>query len=170
MKKLLLLIALFSCFSVMAEKVYQSPAEFVQQAYSGKSPKPKTLWLNKEQKLIIADILQHNYNRLRIRYWPQGDTSVWVLEEIGKESPITVGLVVKQQQLKHIKVLVYRESRGDEVTQEFFTKQFINAKLTADKQLDQHIDGITGATLSVRALSKLARLALWLDQQATSNK
>lgn len=154
----------------MAENVYQSPEKFVQQSYDGNAPKPKTLWLNKDQKLVIADILQHNYNRLRIRYWPQGNTSVWVLEEIGKESPITVGLVVTQQQLKQIKVLVYRESRGDEVTQEFFTQQFVNAKLTADNQLDKHIDGITGATLSVRALSKLARLALWLDQQLDIKK
>ncbi|WP_340679580.1 FMN-binding protein, partial [Paraglaciecola sp.] len=33
-------------------------------------------------------------------------------------------------------------------------------------QLNQHVDGITGATLSVRALNKLARIALYLHQQS----
>ena len=31
--------------------------------------------------------------------------------------------------------------------------------------LDQHVDGISGATLSVRALKKIARISLYLEQQ-----
>lgn len=165
MKNLIFILSLLISCSAFAEQVIQAPDEFVSQAFSSDTPKAKTLWLNKEQKAEIADILQHDYNRLRIRYWPQGERSVWVLEEIGKEAPITVGLVVEKQQLKQIKVLIYRESRGDEVKADFFTNQFIGAKLIENKQLDKQIDGVTGATLSVRALTKLARMALWLDQQ-----
>ncbi|TRX58055.1 FMN-binding protein [Thalassomonas sp. M1454] len=165
MKKYFLILSLLVSSSVFAEQVIQAPEDFVAQAFTSTTPKAKTLWLNKEQKAEIADILQHNYNRLRIRYWPQGERSAWILEEIGKEAPITVGLVVEKQQLKQIKVLIYRESRGDEVKADFFTKQFVDAKLIDNKQLDKQIDGITGATLSVRALTKLARMALWLDQE-----
>jgi Na+-transporting NADH:ubiquinone oxidoreductase subunit NqrC len=32
-------------------------------------------------------------------------------------------------------------------------------------RLDRHIDGISGATLSVNAINKLSRLALYLHQQ-----
>ena len=65
--------------------------------------------------------------------------------------------------LKQLKVLTFRESRGDEIRHDFFSKQFTLATLTKDKALSQQIDGITGATLSVRATTKVARLALWLN-------
>ncbi len=165
LRLLVLICCLLFTNKLLAEQVYQSTTNFVRHAFAGELPQAKTLWLNKAQKTTIADILQHKYHRLRIRYWLQGDASVWVLDEIGKESPITVGLHVKAQRLQQVKVLVYRESRGDEVKADFFTDQFIDAQLSKDLQLDTHIDGITGATLSVRALTKLARMALWLDQQ-----
>lgn len=47
----------------------------------------------------------------------------------------------------------------------FFTDQFQDAQLTEGLRLDQTIDSIAGATMSVDALKKLGRLALYLDQQ-----
>jgi hypothetical protein len=64
-----------------------------------------------------------------------------------------------------LRVLEFRESRGWEVRYPFFTDQFGGIGLRPDLQLDRPIDGISGATLSVRALKKLARLALYLTQQ-----
>ena len=48
--------------------------------------------------------------------------------------------------------------------------QFKDATLTGDKELDKKIDGISGATLSVNALTKLARLALYLDSQVNNKE
>ncbi len=76
--------------------------------------------------------------------------------------PITTGLAVDDGAIERIRVLVYRESRGWEVRYDFFTAQFIGARLDGDARLDRRIDGISGATLSVRALTNLARLALYL--------
>jgi hypothetical protein len=104
---------------------------------------------------------------MRLRYWQQDNETVWILDEIGKEAPITVGIHIKDHAIVRTKVLVYRESRGDEVRHDFFTDQFKSAKLDDQTQLDQHIDGITGATLSVRALTKLSRIALWLNNYVT---
>jgi uncharacterized protein with FMN-binding domain len=84
------------------------------------------------------------------------------LEEIGKEQPITTGIVVEDGKIDQVKVLVFRESRGFEVRYPFFTDQFRGATLREGLDLDREIDGISGATLSVRALTKLARLALLL--------
>jgi hypothetical protein len=70
--------------------------------------------------------------------------------------------VVSGGRLERIKVLVFRESRGWEVRHPFFTDQFRETGLTGDLDLDRDIDGISGATLSVRALKKLSRLALYL--------
>lgn len=147
-----------------ANSVYQSPEQFIENAL-GNLPKAKVVWLKYEDKDIIAEILSHQYNRMRIRYWQEKDSTVWILEEIGKEKPITIGVHIKNSEIITLKVLIYRESRGDEVRHAFFTDQFNYAKLTDDNGLTTHIDGITGATMSVRALTKVASMALWLHNK-----
>jgi len=143
--------------------VYQEPAAFVGEAFAGRPPASATLWLDAAMQNEIAAILGHRYPAMRLRYWHDGARSAWVLEEIGKEEPITVGIVVGQGRIERVKVLAFRESRGGEVRHPFFTRQFEGAGLDAGRGLDRPIDGISGATLSVRALTKLARLALYLD-------
>lgn len=145
---------------------YQEQQDYIQEML-GSLPSPKVYWLKDADKHIITQILAHDFNKIRLRYWQKDQQSVWVLDEIGKEKPITVGIYVKQGQIANLRVLTYRESRGDEVRHEFFTQQFNQATLNSRLELDRHIDGITGATMSVRALSKLARIALYLDQQTS---
>ncbi len=145
--------------------VYQSSEAFLDEVFRGKVPRPKMIWLTGDIKEVATDILSHPPSSLRTRYWQDGQRSVWILEEIGKEKPITTGIVIKQGKIEKIRVLIFRESRGWEVKREAFTDQFVNVTLTEDKELNQTIDGITGATLSVRALKKLARLALYLDSR-----
>lgn len=158
-------------FAVMAHAaVYQEAGAFVEEAFAGKPPAPKTLWLEAAMQAEVVKILGHRYPVMRLRYWSEGHRSAWILEEIGKEEPITVGIVVNWQKIELIKVLEFRESRGGEVRHPFFTRQFEGAGLRDDRDLDRSIDGISGATLSVRALTKLARLALYLDSQAGASR
>jgi hypothetical protein len=91
---------------------------------------------------------------------------VWILEEVGKEEPITAGFVVADGRIDHVRVLVYRESRGGEVRYPAFLKQFKSSKLAQDNTLDGSIDGIAGATLSVGAMERMARLALFFDRMS----
>jgi len=155
--------------------VYQTPKAFIS-ASLGENSQVKVLWLTKEDKVIIADILSHKFNRIRIRYWQSKHETVWILNEKGKERPITVGVHIVNHLSKNVshqdkatiqklKVLTFRESRGDEVRHEFYAKQFNHAGLDSERRLTKHVDGITGATLSVRATTKVARLALWLNSQ-----
>ena len=60
--------------------------------------------------------------------------------------------------------MAYRESRGGEVRHANFLKQYQNVGLLPDNFLNKNIDGISGATLSVRAMGRMARLALYYDQ------
>ena len=150
---------------VFAGGVYQEPAEFIDQVFDKNPPKPEVLWLDKALKEKVAGILDHNYSGLRIRYWQKDKKSAWILDEIGKEKPITAGIVINDGKIEQLKILAFRESRGWEVRHDFFTSQFTQASLKDDQQLDKKIDNISGATLSVRAVSKLARIALLLDQQ-----
>ena len=172
MKQILKTIIVFICLSsvnALAGGVYQKPDEFINQVFNNNPPKAEVLWLKKDLKKQITDILDHKYNGLRIRYWQQNQNSnrksVWILDEIGKEKPITTGIVINNGQIELVKVLVFRESRGWEVRHDFFTDQFKQTKLVADNNLSQSIDNISGATLSVRAVRKLAKIALLLDQE-----
>ena len=162
------LVMLCGHASVEAKGVYQTPAAFISHSFTDVKPEAKVLWLNKADKSIVANILQHKFNRMRIRYWQANNQTVWILDEIGKEKPITIGVHIKNDQIEHFKVLTFRESRGDEVRHEFFSEQFINATLNDENRLNKNVDGITGATLSVRATTKVARLALWLHTKVVT--
>ena len=160
-----LLLALV-CANLAARGVYQQPQDFLSDTFGGSVPEPAVIWLTGERKQVVNRLLGHRYASLRVRYWARDERSAWILEEIGKDLPITIGLVVNDGLLEQIKVLVFRESRGWEIRHPFFTDQFDQAQLNAEQQLDRTIDGISGATLSVRAMKKLAALSLYLDQQA----
>jgi len=164
-KVLTFLILLSVSALAVADSPYQSPEEFLGEVFAGSPPAPGVVWLKAEVKETTGDILGHSYPGIRIRYWGEDRRTAWILEEIGKTQPITVGLVVNKNALESIRVLAFRESRGWEVRYPFFTDQFSGIQLTPDRQLDRPVDGISGATLSVRALKKLARLALYLHQQ-----
>lgn len=146
-----------------AGQVYQEPDVFVAEAL-GSRLQSKVLWLTRAMQAEVAKILGHPPQQLRQRYWSDGAKSVWVLEEIGKEEPITTGFVVANGRIDHARVLVYRESRGSEVRYPAFLEQFAGADLAPDNQLSRKIDGISGATLSVSALERLARVALYFDR------
>lgn len=148
-----------------AGTVYQEPQEFITESFAGHRPKPASVWIVGEHKAAVRRIMGHDPDALRVRYWGSGQRTAWILEETGKAHPITVGVVIHRDRLERLKVLVFRESRGDEVRYPFFTDQFRGRRLTGDGRLDREINGISGATLSVRALKKVARLALYLHQQ-----
>lgn len=145
--------------------VYQAPEEFIEEAFTGEPPRPTALWITPALREPINDILGHPPSKMRLRYWRRDGRTAWVVEEIGKEKPITTGIVIDEGRIERVKVLVFRETRGWEVRHDFFTNQFEQVSLKKDLGLDRHIDGISGATLSVRALKKQARVALFLSQQ-----
>ena len=145
--------------------VYQTEQEFVREIFGQSLADAERLWLRGELKARVSEILGHDYAALRLRYWRSNGRSLWILEEIGKERPITLGLVVGSEGVEHVRVLTYRESRGYEVRFPHFLRQFDRARMDDAYRLDRNIDGISGATLSVRAVTQLVRMALYLHAQ-----
>ena len=144
-----------------ARGTYQEPEAFVREVFAGHAPAGKVLWLTPPLQAEAARILQHPFAQRRVRYWRAGTRSAWVLDEIGKEEPITTGIVIENNRIEQVRVLIYRESRGDEVRHPQFVAQYRGATLTPGLELDRSIDNISGASLSVTALTRLARLALY---------
>ena len=168
MSNLILGFSLLVTINAYAKGVYQQPDTFIEQHFNGETPSARVLWLSDDLRHQLEQVLQHDYNGRRIRYWQQGERSAWILEEVGKKKPITTGIVINSNKIEHIRVLVFRETRGWEVRYDFFTNQFIDARIDNNNTLDRHIDGISGATLSVRAVTKLARIALLLHKHLSS--
>ncbi len=169
LKKLLIFLALLASAyiaSVSARGVYQEPQEFLDDVFAGKTPQLEKLWIKKDLKDKVHRILGHDLGVLRIRYWGRDGRTAWILDEIGKEQPITAGIVVNEGKIESVKVLVFREARGWEIRYPFFTDQFKGVLLDEQDELNKGIDGISGATLSVSALTRLAQLALLLHRHS----
>jgi len=167
MMRSLLTILVVTALAMQAASadVYQAPAEFVRETFGGEQPMAKAVWVTGDLKARVKKVLGHPYRDLRVRYWVLDGRSAWILEEVGKIEPITVGVVVEDGRIEAMKVLAYRESRGFEIRFPFFMDQYRGAQVDANSKLDRQIDGISGATLSVRAATRLARLALVLDRE-----
>lgn len=142
---------------------------FLAGTFAGKAPTPQMLWLTPDLKARAARVLDHSYAGMRVKYWRDGNRTAWVIDEIGKERPITIGVVVANGRIEQVQVLAFRESRGGEVRYPFFTRQFANLGLKDGDRLDGHVDGITGATLSVWAVTKVSRLALVFHGEVVRN-
>ena len=145
---------------------YLETADYLRAAFPDGEPTPNTLWVTSEIRQSAEDTLGHGIASLRVRYWHRDRRTAWILDQIGKEQPITVGVVVEDNAASMVRVLEFRESRGWEVRYAFFTDQYNDVRLDARNQIDRQIDSITGATLSVNAVTRVVRLALFLYRYA----
>ena len=107
-----------------AQGVYMEPEAFLLAAFPDGEAATKTLWITDELRGPVEALLGHRFNALRVRYWAHGDSTAWILDEIGKEKPITIGVVVRGDAVDTVRVLEFREIRGWEVRYPFFTDQF----------------------------------------------
>lgn len=161
-------VLLFSFSGIAnAKEVYLEPKQFLANHFSGEVPKAKKLWVKGEVKESFKKIMERKGPKL-MKYWTDGNKTVWILEEIGKAQPITTGYAVEDGKIVQVRILIYRETHGYEVRHPTYTKQFEGATTVSMTKLDRQIDGISGATLSHWALLKMAKLALYLDSHVKS--
>jgi hypothetical protein len=86
-----------------------------------------------------------------------------VLEEKGRFKPITFLVHLgPDRRVAAVLVMVYRESRGDAVRRERFLRQFAGKDGDDPLRLNRDVVGISGATMSSRALAAGVRKALLL--------
>lgn len=167
-------------FSNVDIREYETQDKFITRNFTATTPpKQSALWLTSDLKSEIQRDFNYQIRGLRVKYWEDNNRTVWILDEIGKEQPITLGVVIENNVIDSVSVLIYRESRGGEIRYPFFTDQFKGIQLidtNANKnsannthknikkkyKLNKRVDGITGATLSVSATKKITKVALFL--------
>ena len=143
---------------------YQTRAEFLLESFGTEQPPTAVVWLDDELRQTATRVLGHPPAMLRVRYWYDGAKTAWIIDEIGKEQAITFGIVIENAAIQALRVMEFRESRGWEIRYPFFTAQFAALQLNDRGALSRGIDGISGATLSVKAATRSATLALVLDE------
>ena len=149
---------------------YPTPDAFLRAAFGSQVPAPTVLWPSPALQARILDTLGHPYRQLRIRYWRDGSgqRTAWILADVGKTEDITLGFVIKNGAIESTEVLDFREERGWEIRFPAFRAQFQGQRLDGlGQRLTRPVDGITGATLSVAAYTRMARMALQLHQSVT---
>ncbi|WP_028006504.1 FMN-binding protein [Solimonas flava] len=146
-------------------KTFQTPDAFIAEAFApGTPPPPTVLDLDAAKQAQIGAVFGRPYPQARLRYWKADGRSAWIFDDIGKEGyvPTTCGFVVAGGAIEHARVLIYRESRGEQIAQPSFLQQLIGAR-AAGGGIDKKVDNISGATLSVKMMQRMARTALVFD-------
>lgn len=86
-----------------------------------------------------------------------------VVNQLGLYKPITFLVAVDAEGLvTRVVLMVYRESRGEAVKRRRFLRQYEGKSLDDPIRLNRDIDGVTGATVSVRGVNAGVRKALAL--------
>ena len=94
-----------------------------------------------------------------------------ITNQIGLYKPITFIVKVKPDfKVDGVWIMVYRESRGSQVKRQRFLTQYKKKKVTSHIRLNRDIVGISGATLSVRALNAGVKRVLTVLDIAYSQK
>lgn len=146
---------------------YQTPAAFLAEAFGATPPAPKVLVLDAGAQTKLSAAFGRNYPQAQIRYWRANGRTAWILDDLGKVGYqlTTSGFVVKDKAIDFARVLIYRESRGEQIAEASFLKKIAGARY-AGSGLDRTVDNISGATLSVKMMERMAAAALVLDSLA----
>ena len=139
-----------------------APETFVNESL-GVLPAKQKILLQGEVQDAVRSVYGGRYPAFSIPYWEQDGARVWILKARGKHGYVQAGFVVRDGRLCSASVLSSKEQRGRFIETSRFLKQFDGAGLKESRKIDRRIDGVSGATLSVNAMKKIARLALVLD-------
>lgn len=163
-------IAFLFAHPVWAESVYLKPEEALKLAFKGSNEvvlEKKSLTETQKQaaeKSGGSPVGKNDWNFYIGKTGGHIDGYAIIDHEIGKMDPITFMTTISPEgTVRSVEILVYRESQGSEVHEPRFLKQYENKSLASPLKPGQDIQNISGATLSVRAVTVGVRrdLAVW---------
>ena len=161
--KLILLSSAFAKLEIEEEN-------FIKKIGASENLEKARLILKKDQLADVQIPMGNKYKKRIFKYWKTNDKTIWILNSIGKYKPITAAFSVKECTINSAHVLIYREQHGYEIKYPTFLSQFSNLKINNEFRLTGNIDNISGATLSVQSMDRMARTALILDNISNDNK
>ena len=118
------------------------------------------LKLDKQMKKKVENTVKQKFYKDKLYYWTitEGDSTkayAFLDNVIGKSMPITFMVILNiDGEIENVNVIKYREAYGSEVGSKSWLQQFINFNNNSDYNIGKDIDGISGATISVKSISK----------------
>ena len=146
-----------------------SELDFLNKVFNNQIPKKERIIVKGEYKEKIKSIMGNKYKKRMFSYWRNNTEQVWILNSIGKYKPITAAFITDNCKVKSSHVLVYREQHGYEIKYPAFLLQFKETEMDKTLKLNTKIDNISGATLSVNSMKRMARTALLLSKISNEN-
>ena len=168
MKKILITLFIIS-FTVSSE-IKESSVKAIQNFYNDSIEViSKKFKIPKKIKKEIQNKVKQKFFRDQIYYWiiKKDDRNIGYAlldNSIGKSMPITYLVIFdSNQQIAHSSIIKYREGYGGEVAGKKWLAQFNGMKRDSLYKFPENIAGISGATISVRSVTKgFGKLSLLL--------
>ena len=157
---------LFANYS--SAKLSEAEEVFLNKVFKNDVPKKQRYILKGENKDKVKSIMGSKYKKRLFSYWKNDKNTIWILNSIGKYKPITAGFIIGECKIQNASVLTYREQHGYEIKYQSFLSRFDNMQ-SSNNKLSKKVDNISGATLSVNSMKRMAKLALLLDKLSNEN-
>ena len=117
------------------------------------------LKLDKQMKKEVENQVKQKFYRDKLYYWTisQDDTTIayaFLDNVIGKSMPITFLVILNiNGNIINTNVIKYREAYGGEVGNKVWLRQFLYRDNNSKYNIGKDINGISGATISVKSMS-----------------
>ena len=175
MKKIL--ITLFISSLIISSEIKESSVKAIQNFYNDSIEViSKKFKIPKKIKKEIQNKVKQKFFRDQIYYWiiKKDDKNIGYAlldNSIGKSMPITYLVIFdSNQQIVHSGIIKYREGYGGEVAGKKWLAQFNGMKRDSLYKFPENIAGISGATISVRSVTKgFGKLSLLLPHIIKEN-
>ncbi len=171
MRVVVLLLAMVMARPAAADHVYLREADAPRAMYPASTTSTrKMLELSDAEVDVLGKTLGRHidaksYPYLEVRADHDILGTIFLLDVIGQAQPITFAVAVsKDGVVQDVRVMIYRESHGDEIEDRRFRKQFVSKTLKDPITLGKDIDAITGATISSRSEAFAVRKSLALSE------
>lgn len=149
--------------------VLQSHDEAIAEAFADADSTWTETWeLTNEERTSLAERLgeripEESFTFHRASRGGRDMGWVLILDEAGLHEPITHLVAIGVDgRVQDVKVLVFRETRGDEIKRPRFLRQFRGKSARDRLTLGRDLDAVTGATYSSKAITRGVRKALLL--------
>lgn len=157
------------------EQVYLTKKQALEVAFPGaETVDTEKKWLTDADRKAIGELCQQMVEDPRMNFYigrKSGKPMGYMVMDhvVGKSLPISFMVVLNTDgTVRDVEIMVYREPQGWEIRYESFLKQFFGKNSSFDSR---EINSITGATLSVRSITRgvskilAAYKVLYLDKQ-----
>ena len=159
----MLMTVLFSVLNVQAGELITLKDYLKKELTSSPKMSKETFPLSAEQKKALSGIASNSQDVEFTFFYGKSaegklEKACTVVPETGKEGPMSIGVCFDPVGLvSSVTVLTSWEDRGLEINEDKWLKQFKGKKMSDGFQVGKDVDGVSGATISAKAVAEAVR-------------